>query len=80
MLILIFILHTRTYFQTMAFSEVLYLARPLAKLVRTSDVFGGTGMRTYVRAQRSGQSDAEDSHMVKSVTSTEFLLMCKRFL
>ena len=56
----------------MAFSDVLYLARPLAKLVRTSDVFGGTGMRTYI--ERGGHSTAEALKMKAASVTTEGLI------
>ena len=56
----------------MAFSDALYLARPLAKLVRTSDVFGGTGMRTYV--ERGGHGTAEALKMKAASVTIEGLI------
>ena len=37
-----------TYFQTMAFSPLLYLAFPFSVIILTPEVLGGTGIRTSI--------------------------------
>ena len=37
-----------TYFHTMAFSPLLYLALPLSVMIFTPEVLGGTGIRTSI--------------------------------